>query len=115
MRFLREMDDAHAAVAQFPFDRVAVGEGGREPGGDLGHADKMSLRKQRGEPLSKRDKNEIRSHPTESRRRRATTSDERLVAYELAVLDAEASRGHTWCLRCRWNRRSTTVRSDNGG
>ena len=109
------MCEPSQALAEVAFDLVAVGEDGRELGGVLGHADKMSLRKQRGEPLSKRDKNENRSHPMESRRRRATTSDERLVAYELAVLDAEASMGHTWCFRRHWNRRSTTVRSDNGG
>jgi hypothetical protein len=32
-----EVDGRHPAFAEAAFDLVAVGEGGREPGGDLGH------------------------------------------------------------------------------
>ncbi len=36
-----EIDGGHAAGAEFALDGVAVGEGGREAGGDLGHQAKM--------------------------------------------------------------------------
>ncbi len=37
-----QIDVRHATFAQVAFDFVAVREGGREPGGDLGHGAKMA-------------------------------------------------------------------------
>ncbi len=37
LQVLGEIHGRHAAFAEVAFDLVAVGEGGREPGGDLGH------------------------------------------------------------------------------
>ncbi len=34
---LGEVDSCHTAFADLPLKTVAVSEGGREPGGDLGH------------------------------------------------------------------------------
>ena len=41
LQIVGEADVRHATFAQVAFDLVAVGEGGREPGGDLGHGAKM--------------------------------------------------------------------------
>ncbi len=37
LQVLGDIDGRHAAFAQVAFDLVAVSEGGREPGGVLGH------------------------------------------------------------------------------
>ncbi len=37
LQVLGEVDGGHAARTEFPLDFVAVGEGGREAGADLGH------------------------------------------------------------------------------
>ena len=39
LEVLGKVDGGHAALAKVAFDLVAVGQGGREPGGDLGHAE----------------------------------------------------------------------------
>ena len=49
---LREVDSRHAATAEFAFNGVAVSEGGREPGGNLGHGAKIGLRLPIREPSS---------------------------------------------------------------
>ncbi len=41
LQIVSEVDVRHAAFAQVAFNLVAVSEGGREPGGDLGHGAKM--------------------------------------------------------------------------
>ncbi len=49
LEVLGQIDGRHAAFAQMAFDLVAVGEGGREPGGDLGHRAKIRAEDYRGE------------------------------------------------------------------
>jgi hypothetical protein len=49
---LGEVDGRHAAFAEVALDPVAVGEGGREPGGDLAHGAKMGHGWRFGEVLS---------------------------------------------------------------
>jgi len=41
LQVLSQVHRRHAAFAQVALDPVAVGQGGREPGGDLGHGAKM--------------------------------------------------------------------------
>jgi len=44
LEVLGEVDGRHAAFAEVAFDPVAVREGGREPGRDLGHGHNMEIR-----------------------------------------------------------------------
>ncbi len=41
LEILGTVHRSHAPSADFPLNGIAVGEGGREPGGDLGHGAKM--------------------------------------------------------------------------
>ncbi len=49
LQVLGQVDRRHAAFAEVAFDLVAVGEGGREPGGYLRHQAKLPLAGLRGE------------------------------------------------------------------
>ncbi len=54
LEILGEIDGGHAALAELALDAVAIGEGGREPFGQLSHGDSLPRRPAGGEGTRRR-------------------------------------------------------------